>query len=98
MREGQAMTPPQGLIPKPEFKPELSGEVLIERKFNASITTTPRLDYPGRNKAFSLGGKGERPACPAAGPSERHFSPAAPRVSNQALQDWRQRQMGTRAD
>lgn len=35
MREGQAMTPPQGLIPKPEFKPELSGEVLIERKFKA---------------------------------------------------------------
>ena len=64
---------------------------------HASITTNPRLEYPGRNKAFSLGGKGERPACPAAGPSERHFSPAAPRVSNQALQDWRQRQTGTRA-
>ena len=34
-REGQAMTPPQGLIPKPELKTELSGEVLSERKFKA---------------------------------------------------------------
>lgn len=29
------MTPPQGLIPKPELKTELSGEVLSERKFKA---------------------------------------------------------------
>lgn len=35
MREGQAMTSPQGLIPEPELKPELSGEVLIELKFKA---------------------------------------------------------------
>ena len=29
------MTPPQGLIPEPELKPELSGKVIIERRFRA---------------------------------------------------------------